>query len=59
MPVRAVYGPAWRSGIRLRTVVYPMTWVLVRSWLWRLRHQGRIEVSPSSSAPEAECASAS
>ena len=35
-PVRAVYGPHWRSGIRLSTVVYPMSWVLFRSWWMRL-----------------------
>ena len=36
VPVRAVYGDGWRSGIRLSTVVYPMSYVLVRSWLRRL-----------------------
>jgi glycosyltransferase involved in cell wall biosynthesis len=35
-PVRAVYGPHWRSGIRWSTVIYPMSFVLLRSWLWRL-----------------------
>lgn len=36
-PVRAVYGPAWRSGIRPWTVVYPMSFVLARSWARRIR----------------------
>ncbi len=36
VPVRAVYGPDWRSGIRLSTVVYPMSFVLVGSLLRRL-----------------------
>jgi glycosyltransferase involved in cell wall biosynthesis len=35
-PVRAVYGPRWRSGIRFSTVIYPMSFVLVRSWLRRV-----------------------
>lgn len=35
VPVRAVYGEAWRSGIGLSTVVYPISWVLVRSWVAR------------------------
>jgi glycosyltransferase involved in cell wall biosynthesis len=35
-PVRAVYGPGWRSGIGLATVIYPMSFVLLRSWLRRL-----------------------
>lgn len=36
VPVRPVYGPRWKSGIRLHTVVYPIAYVLVRSWLERL-----------------------
>jgi glycosyltransferase involved in cell wall biosynthesis len=36
VPVRAVYGPGWRSGIKLTTVIYPMSFVLLRSWAWRL-----------------------
>lgn len=35
VPVRPVYGPAWRSGISLMTVVYPISFVLVRSLAWR------------------------
>jgi glycosyltransferase involved in cell wall biosynthesis len=34
--VRPVYGREWRSGICLRTAIYPIAWVLVRSLLWRL-----------------------
>ncbi|MSP60738.1 MAG: glycosyltransferase family 2 protein [Myxococcales bacterium] len=34
--VRPVYGPAWRSGISLATVVYPISFVLLRSWARRL-----------------------
>lgn len=36
VPVRPIYGASWRSGIRLRTVIYPMCYVLLRSWLWRV-----------------------
>ncbi len=36
VPVRAVYGRDWRSGIGLRTVVYPMSFVLLGSLLRRL-----------------------
>jgi glycosyltransferase involved in cell wall biosynthesis len=43
-PVRAVYGPHWRSGIRLSTVVYPMSWVLLRSWLRRMTSGAPLEV---------------
>jgi glycosyltransferase involved in cell wall biosynthesis len=55
-PVRAVYGSNWRSGIGLSTVVYPMSWVLLRSWWWR-------KLAPAALADEkveaGECASAS
>jgi glycosyltransferase involved in cell wall biosynthesis len=36
VPVRAIYGPEWRSGIRWSTVIYPMSFVLVGSLLRRL-----------------------
>jgi glycosyltransferase involved in cell wall biosynthesis len=36
VPVRPVYGPAWKSGIRVPSVVGPMSKVLWRSWLERL-----------------------
>jgi glycosyltransferase involved in cell wall biosynthesis len=35
-PVRPVYGRSWRSGIRPWNAVYPIAWVLVRSFLWRI-----------------------
>ena len=43
-PVRPVYGPAWRSGISLWTVIYPISFVLLRSAIWRLwrKHVGRL-----------------
>jgi glycosyltransferase involved in cell wall biosynthesis len=36
VPVRPVYGPRWKSGISLRTVLYPIPWVLLRALLGRL-----------------------
>jgi glycosyltransferase involved in cell wall biosynthesis len=39
VPVRPIYGPAWRSGIRLGTALHPMPWVLLRSWTTRLAAQ--------------------
>ncbi len=37
VPVRPVYGPGWTSGIRAPAAVAPLSKVLVRSWLGRLR----------------------
>jgi glycosyltransferase involved in cell wall biosynthesis len=36
VPVRPVYGPAWKSGIRVRTVLHPILMVLARAWARRL-----------------------
>jgi glycosyltransferase involved in cell wall biosynthesis len=36
VPVRPVYGPAWKSGINLGTAIHPMPWVLLRSWSTRV-----------------------
>ncbi len=65
-PVRAVYGPNWRSGIGLSTVIYPMSFVLARSWLWRLamkyvvRPPSVVVARPApAEAADAQCASAS
>ncbi len=57
-PVKAIYGPSWRSGIRVRTVIYPMSFVLMRSFVRRLI----TPVQPRSSVPRREasrCASGS
>ena len=37
VPVRPVYGPQWRSGIRLTTVAYPILFLLGRAFVLRLR----------------------
>ena len=39
VPVRPVYGPAWKSGINLGTALHPIPWVLLRSWSTRLAKQ--------------------
>jgi glycosyltransferase involved in cell wall biosynthesis len=36
VPVRPIYGPAWKSGIRVPAVIGPVSRVLLRSWLERL-----------------------
>jgi hypothetical protein len=36
VPVRPIYGPQWRSGISLKTAIYPVLFVVVRSFVWRL-----------------------
>ena len=51
VPVRPVYGPAWRSGIHLGTALHPMPWVLLRSWATRLTAQARRRLLPSEPVP--------
>jgi glycosyltransferase involved in cell wall biosynthesis len=41
VPVRPIYGAAWRSGIHLGTALHPIPWVLLRSWSNRLAAQVR------------------
>ena len=41
VPVRPIYGAAWRSGINLGTVLHPIPWVLLRSWGNRLAARAR------------------
>jgi glycosyltransferase involved in cell wall biosynthesis len=36
VPVRPIYGPLWRSGITLRTAIYPVLFIVARSFFWRL-----------------------
>ncbi len=37
VPVRPIYGADWKSGIKVHNVVYPISFVLARSWLQRAR----------------------
>ena len=41
VPVRPVYGPAWKSGINLGTAIHPIPWVLLRSWSARVASETR------------------
>jgi len=41
VPVRPIYGPHWKSGIRLGTALGPIPWVLLRSWGNRLAAASR------------------
>jgi len=36
VPVRPIYGADWRSGIRVRRVILPLLYILLRSFLRRL-----------------------
>jgi hypothetical protein len=52
VPVRPIYGPTWRSGISLATVIYPISYVLARSLLWRLAVRVRRALPAPGRAPE-------
>lgn len=39
VPVRPIYGPAWKSGVRWHTAVYPVGFVLLKSWWHRLKSE--------------------
>lgn len=39
VPVRPIYGPTWKSGVRWHTAVYPVGFVLLKSWWQRLRNE--------------------
>ncbi|HSS40802.1 MAG TPA: hypothetical protein VLT58_18695, partial [Polyangia bacterium] len=41
VPVRPVYGAAWRSGLRPARVVLPVGGILARAFAGRLRRRGR------------------
>jgi hypothetical protein len=51
VPVRPIYGPGWRSGIRPHTVLYPIAFVLLRSWARRLVARLRRPTPPALPAP--------
>ena len=41
VPVRPVYGPQWRSGLRPARVALPIARLLLRGWLRRMRAEAR------------------
>lgn len=41
VPVRPIYGPTWKSGVRWHTAVYPVGFVLLKSWWNRVRAETR------------------
>ena len=41
VPVRPIYGPDWHSGIKVHSVIYPVTFVLLRSFVSRLAEEAR------------------
>ena len=45
VPVRPIYGDAWRSGINFSTAFHPIPWVLLRSWGHRVAAQVRRKVT--------------
>jgi glycosyltransferase involved in cell wall biosynthesis len=50
VPVRPVYGPAWRSGLRPSRVALPLAWLLLRAFVRRIvisrALSGRLRVRP-------------
>jgi glycosyltransferase involved in cell wall biosynthesis len=45
VPVRPVYGPRWKSGIKPHMVVYPVSFVLARSFLRRVAVETRARLT--------------
>lgn len=45
VPVRPIYGPEWKSGIKLSTVAYPISFVLMRSWMARASTERRADIA--------------
>jgi glycosyltransferase involved in cell wall biosynthesis len=46
VPVRPIYGPDWKSGIRLSTVAHPILWVMLRALCARLASEWRSRERP-------------
>jgi glycosyltransferase involved in cell wall biosynthesis len=59
VPVRPVYGPAWRSGIRPLRVILPIGFVLIRAWVTRLAQAWRRAPPPLAALKEPPWSSAS
>jgi glycosyltransferase involved in cell wall biosynthesis len=59
VPVRPIYGPAWKSGVRWHTAVYPVGFVLLKSWWRRVQSQRTPEAKIAAVIPETDPAVAS
>jgi len=53
VPVRPVYGPQWRSGIRVPRVILPLLFVLARSFVRRIAARLALRPRSPASAPPA------
>jgi glycosyltransferase involved in cell wall biosynthesis len=51
VPVRPVYGPGWKSGIKPHMVVYPVSFVLARSFLRRVTVETHARLARALPAP--------
>ncbi len=51
VPVRPIYGPTWKSGVRWHTAIYPVGFVLLKSWWQRVQSEGKAGSSASVSDP--------
>jgi len=51
VPVRPVYGPGWKSGIKPHMVVYPVSFVLARSFLRRVAVETSARLARALPAP--------
>jgi len=58
VPVRPIYGPAWRSGIRLATVIHPILWVLASAFARRVRAEWLAAPPPPTPQAVAEASEA-
>jgi glycosyltransferase involved in cell wall biosynthesis len=47
VPVRPIYGPNWRSGLRPARVMLPIAWLLLRGALRRIRARARGAPAPA------------
>lgn len=54
VPVRPIYGPNWKSGIKLRTAIYPVAFVLLRSWATRVSTEAGARLRRALPQPESD-----